>query len=642
MPLSDIRKKLYGKKESREELEFLPDRFQPGKNVDNITRKEQSDPESRDSWEKPRQLIGSKEKKLIKWGAISLGIVLGIILIFFAVTKLQLTAFSSDKVLVSVEGPKETRSGKSVNYTISYENNTRVDLEDPVLVVHFPESFVPDDMQGFEKKSALSGEFELATIPSGEVGSVSFSGKIFSPKGSIAYLRVELGYKPSNFSSRFSSFAQVGTAVSSSPLSIEMNYPESVVSGDEVEYVVIYKNTGEEPISGIKIAAEYPEGFEFVSSDPGAFESNNSWRIENLASQKEEKLVIRGKLSGRSNEVKSLKVEAGFFPEGDFVKLSEESASIKIAGSNLFISQKVNNEESPNVSAGDLLKFQIFFRNDGNVGLRNIIVTEKLEGAALDLSTLDFRSGGSYDSGTGTITWKAVDYRGLENLEPGESGTIEFSVGVKEELPVKKDKDKNFVIHSLSKIDSPDIPTPIAMNKIISSDEMNMKVNSPLRIEVLGYYDDKFIPNTGPLPPVVDKDTTYTIHWKVSNISNDLKDAKVEAYLPTWASYTGKAYPQDSNIEFNERTNMLTWKIGDLKAGTGAFAPQSELAFQVKIRPAINQAGSQIIILDESRFSGEDKFTGENLSVKQGKKSSSLPEDPAIGANKGKEIVATD
>lgn len=639
MPLFDIKKKLYGKKDIEDEIKFLPDRFSPKNNVDNIVRKEG---EQEDIWEPiPKEFWNEKRKRIMKISLVSLGLVLLLVFLIFGIQKFQLTSFQNEKVAVSVSGPDQVRSGKDASYDIYYNNDNRVSLEESVLTVYFPDNFKPDTMPGFTLDGTTSGRFDLGSIDNRGEGKITFSGRAFGSKDSLFYVRAELSYKPSNFSSRFSNQNQLSVRISSSPVSIEIEYPESIASGDEVNYLISYKNTGEESLPGVRIEARYPDGFEFLSSDPVfSFSENSTWRIDNLAPGAEGKILLKGKLSGNNNDVKSLVLSVGFFSDGEFINLVEDSASIKVVGSSLSISQMVNEKDNPNVNAGQMLNFQIDYRNDGNVGLRDVIVTEKLEGEALDFSTLELKKGGFYDSNSHKITWKAVNYPELANLNPGQNGTIKFSIEVKENLPIKKDKDKNFVITSLAKIDSPDIPTPIAMNKIISSDTLISKVNSVLRLETLGYYNDPMISSFGPLPPEVDKETSYAIHWKVSNASNDLEEARVEAFLPTWASFTGKTYPEDANLKYNERANSLTWEIGNLSSGVGILNPQKEVVFQIKIKPAINQVGGPIKILEESVFSGKDVFTGDVLSVRNPEKTTRLMEDKIIADDARKQEVA--
>ena len=154
-----------------------------------------------------------------------------------------------------------------------------------------------------------------------------------------------------------------------------------------------------------------------------------------------------------------------------------------------------------------------------------------------------------------------------------------------------------------------------------------MKVNSKLVLGVDGYYNDNVIPNSGPIPPKVNHETTYTLHWKVANVSNDVTGARVEAFLPTNAIATGKIFPENAPLEYNPRTNGISWKIGNIKSGTGIINSPLEVAFQVKIKPSPEQVKQPVDILKESIFFAYDTFTRENLKMSSPAKTTELRED---------------
>ena len=304
-------------------------------------------------------------------------------------------------------------------------------------------------------------------------------------------------------------------------------------------------------------------------------------------------------------------------------------SKLKLISSPLLISQVVNGKQSLNVNAGDMLEFQVKYKNSGSIGLRDVIVTETIDSSVLDYSSLKLDNG-SFDIDTKTITWKASDITQLKNLGVGQEGSIYFSIRVKNILPVGEKADKNFVIKSVAKIDSPDVPTPISMNKIISSNEINMKVNTRLAVDIKGYYADQNIPNSGPVPPKVGQETTYTIHWKAFNISNDASGVTVSAVLPTNSQMTGEIFPKDAKIEYNPRTNSIVWTIGDMESGEGILSDPPEVAFQVKIKPSPNQINQEVKLLGETTISGQDLFTNENIKNTFEGKTTDLREDSTI------------
>ena len=340
-------------------------------------------------------------------------------------------------------------------------------------------------------------------------------------------------------------------------------------------------------------------------------------------------MTITGKLSGNQNELKSLNVSVGAGENGSFISYNQQSGNTTIAVSPITIVQTVNDSANLNANAGDLLRFNIAFQNTGNIGLTNVIVTEKLDSPVLDYSTLD-AAGGYFDPEKKTITWKASDHPQLASLESGRGGSIAFNIKVKDVIPVASANDKNFVIASVVTADSPDIPTPVGANKIVAGNDIDIKLNSKLTLAVTGYYSDVNIPNSGPAPPKVGQETTFTIHWQVGNVSNDVSDAQVSAVLPTGVTMTGKVFPEDSQITYNERDNSIVWEIGNLPAATGILSAPREASFQVKIKPSPDQANKTPDLLGISTFSATDSYTGQQISTKAEAKTTALLEDKSL------------
>jgi uncharacterized repeat protein (TIGR01451 family) len=436
-------------------------------------------------------------------------------------------------------------------------------------------------------------------------------------------------YQPKNFNGQFSAKGQLVINIISAPLTLELQAPQNVASGDEVNYLASYQNAGEETMENLKIKMDYPEQFSFSSSNPKVFEGNNIWYLGNLEAGVSGKITISGKLEGEGGQIKTATAYIGSDSKGEFASFNEESADTKIAASALKIAQTVNGMADYIANPGDTLQFEIIFRNEGNIGLRDVIIRDKLDSLVLDYATLKTQ-GGSFDLDEKTITWKAPDIASLKNLEPGQEGKIYFTIRVKDKIDIASKGDKNFVISSVAKIDSPDVPTPISMNKIISGNKIDIKLNSKVILDVKGFHTDPNIPNSGPIPPKVGEETTYVIHWIVTNINNDMADARLEANLSTGAQMTGMIFPEDEKIDYNDRTNSIVWNIGTIKAGTGILSLPKEISFQVKIKPSPDQVGKTVDLMGESKLTARDTFTGEYLSETVSGKTTNLIEDRTI------------
>ncbi|MFA6973349.1 MAG: hypothetical protein WC238_01240 [Parcubacteria group bacterium] len=628
MSLSEIKNKLYSKEEDANLSKHGLSEF----DIQESLKKAQADVPVEDAWEEKKKGLESEQKKALKIGAYSVLGIAVLALAIFGFYRYSQSAFSEGGLVTVINGPANASSGKLLTFEINYTNNNRATLQDALLRITYPESFKPGENSNFTSESQTSGVFKLGNIAGKSSGKVILSGNAYSPKGALIYLKTDLIYTPSNFNSQFTAKNQIGINVETSPIDLEILAPTKTSSGDAVDYQVSYTNTGKEDFENIKIRVDYPDTFTFSRSNPLVSEGENIWYLGHLNAGQAGKIVISGKLEGNRDEVKNVKAFVGTDEQGKFVSYSEEQAATTIVASPLEIQQSVNGANRYITKAGDVLRFKIVYKNNGNIDLRDVILNEKIDSPVLDYATLELKKG-AFDPNSKVITWKGVDDASLKNLAPGQSGEMEFAIKVKEVIPVATANDKNYVISALAKIDSPDIQTPINSNKIISGNNMDIKLDSKLVLDMKGYFNDTTIPNAGPIPPKVGTPTTYTIHWKVMNVSNDITDAKVTASLPTGVTMTGKIAPDDGKLTYNARDNSMVWDLGKMNAGAGILNAPPEVAFQIQITPAQNQADTLVELVGQATFSAKDAFTDNVVSAMAEKKTTGLIEDPGIGSN---------
>ena len=376
MSLYDIKNKLY-KRENDEKLSQLGQtgfdpRFAP---MDIAKKSFVKD----DAWIIEAEQARLARKKVWKTGFMLAGGVVLFILLLLGFFKFRQMSFSQERVEVSLSGSQEVLSGKSLIYQVKYKNNNRSTLKDAVLKINFPKNFIPENNPDFRPEGSNSFLLNLGDIPGRKEGSVEFKGKIFSPKGALIYLKAEINYTPASLSGQFVSQGQLSVAVQSSPIKLEISAPQNLASDDAIDYQINYQNDGEKEIADMKIKINYPEGFVFSKAEPLNSEGNNFWHIGTLNPGQGGKIIISGKLSGERNYTRTVKAYVGVMDGKDFVIYDEENAATQIIGSPLIIRQAVNGKDSLNVNLGELLRFEVKFRNDGDIGLRDVIVTEKLE-----------------------------------------------------------------------------------------------------------------------------------------------------------------------------------------------------------------------------------------------------------------------
>lgn len=626
MSLEDVKNELYRKGSNIERRKHAGSQFDPM-----IAQRDSAQAfQAREKWNKSEEKLEPYQKKAIKIAAAISGILVILAGVYWLVITRARSAFSEERVTVEILGPARVDSNQLVEYAIRYKNENRVSLKNIEISLNYTENFQPEENAEMIRLNANNSKIQIKEIAPRSGGSIKVQGKFFAPENYTIALKSTVRYVPSNFNSTFEKKNNVNVEIKSSPITIDIDAPLEASDGNKIEYVVDYKNISARDFGNMRMEAEYPGGFTFISAEPRPSEGNNFWYLGNLGENENGQIRIQGELYGTKNEAKNIKLFLRSVEEsGNQVSYGEREKLTRIVTSPLTIRQIVNGSEAVNVNAGDRLQYALSFRNDGQIGLRNVIVTCEIKGTVLDFAGL--RVGNtSYESQNGIITWKAVDFPQLNNLQPGKEGVVEFSIPIKSDIPLASQRDKNFEIISIARIDSPDIPTPVGSNKIISSSKVTLKVNSDVVLETKGYYDDWRIKNFGAVPPRIGQETSYALHWLITNKFNDISGVELESSLPTGVKWTGEVYPENEKISFNERTNMIKWEVGEVASGTGVLSPKREVSFQVSIAPEINSLGQIVTLLNPAKLIAEDDFTGNKIRLESEGKNTKLKEDSSL------------
>lgn len=528
-----------------------------------------------------------------------------------SVFKIRSLMYSEEQVVLAVNGPRQVASAESSEFTVVYRNRNWSAIKDVSLVVAYPDGFQPDE----DSKVKISGsqmEIPLGTVNARTDGKAIFSGKFYGSRGETLFLKMRLRYSPTGLSSQFEKEEQYGVSIASSVLAIDMLAPQQSSGDDIMEYAIDYVNQSDKNLPNIRVKIEYPDQFLFTSAEPAPSEGNSVWYIGTLDSEQKGKIIIKGRLSGARDEVKKAKASIGYTSGGKFVAYGISEQLTRIVVPPLSIAQTINGKRDLSVNAGDMLNFEISYRNESNIGLRDAIVTMNLSSGVLDYRKLK-QEKGSYDSSSQMLIWKASDIPGLARLNSGDGGTISFSIPVLDPIP-ESVSGKNFSIQTIAKIDSPDIPTPIGSNKIIASNTMVTKVNSSVGIGLYLAQNDDFFVERGPLPPVAGQETRYTLKIRLNNAYNYITGAKLVVTLPSSSRYQKEFMPDTEAVEWNDRTNTLTWDLATYRAARGE---SRELRFQVTATPDASMMNKELQLVNGVVFTGKDQFTKQDIRIEK-------------------------
>jgi len=541
---------------------------------------------------------------------IILVLILGV-LISLGAYYYKTNVYSRGSLKLEILASSEIDAFNNVEYIVKYKNNGNVVLEEPELSFQYPENSFPenDQPQRVIKK--------LEDIYPGEEKTVSFNGRVFGKEGETPKALASIRYKPRNLKAFYESNTEFVARIKFVPITFELDLPSRIEAGKEVDFSLNYFSNADFPVSGLRAKIEYPlSGFEFVKSNPQALDKTE-WDLPLLNKAEGGRIQISGKISGELNEQKNFKATLGVWKDGKFILLKEVTKGVQILASTISLLQMINGSQDFIASPGDMLHYEIFFRNTGEESFQNLFLVARLEGKAFDFNTIK-TTDGQFNKGDNSIIWDYQRVSKLGFLGQGEEGKVEFWVNLKDKWDVASNQEKNVVLKD---------------NLILfqSRDDFENKVNSKLEIVQKGFFQDNNIfGNNGPVPPRMNSITTYTITWEAKNYFNDVRDVKVRAVLPQWVSLTGKILPQDARLTFDSQSRELLWQVGDLAATQGVLNPGPTVSFQVSFSPELSQWGQAPFIINQATISGEDAWTGSILQSSTQAINTTLPDDPTI------------
>jgi len=522
----------------------------------------------------------------------------------------QKNIYSKDILKLEILGPNEAKLAEEIEYIVKYKNNGNVRLEDPKLFFEYPEYSITSENKSREEKS-------LGDIYPGEERTLSFKARLIGKEDETKTAKATLRYRPKNLSAYYESETTFTTIIKDVPLTFEFDLPSKIESGKEIRLRLNYFSNVDYPLSDLGIRIAYPSGFEFLESQPQTLEKTE-WDIGLLNLAEGGRIEILGKIQGEVGQTKVFQAELGQWRDGEFVVLKTANKGVEIIRPLLYIIQEINENPKYVANPGDLLHYEITFKNIGERSLENMFLMAKIESEVLDFDNSKIESG-RFEKEGNDIIWDYTMLPELRRLLPMAEGKVEFWIKVKDEFENK----------------NPEIKTTVSLDGF--EEEFINKINSKVEISQKGYFQDEIFGNSGPIPPRVGETTTYTIMWQVKNWNNDVKNVKVKSTLPPEVKLTGKIFPdtEASKFAFDTQSREIVWEIGDMTAGKGTSEPGPNVAFQIALTPTLAQRGNSAILIGEAKVLVEDLWTEASLERISNPVDTTLPDDPTVNESQG-------
>jgi len=490
--------------------------------------------------------------------------------------------FSKEILKLEILGTENAKAGEEIEYTIKYKNNGNFVLESPKLTFDMPENSLTE-----EGKNRITQE--LKDIYPGVEDTVKIKTRLLGKEGDLKVAKAYLSYTPKNLTVRYESDTTLTTKIETVPITLDFDLSSKVEKGKDFQYSLNYFSNIDYPLENLGIKIAPVTGFDIESAEPSSLD-NLEWKLPTLSKAQGGRITIRGRINADVDQILAFSAQLGMWQNGNFIVIKESKAEVQTIQSMLYISQQINGVSDYVASPGETLNYQIFFRNIGSSPAENLFAIVKLNGSALDTSTIQSEDGQVQQSDN-MIVWDWRETPQLRKVGVQQESELKFSVKVKNDwIPTNSDANELLVFDQVN------------ISQI--TQKFSIKVNSGLVISQSG----SCASNSS---PIVGKANFYTITWNIKNYLSDAKNVKVKATLPSHVKLTGEIMPsnESSNFSFDSVSREIVWSIGDILADTGVNGDPITLSFQASLTPVISQKGVAVPLIGKVNITGENQFT---------------------------------
>lgn len=557
---------------------------------------------------------------------------------------------SSSNIDITVAGPPQIDGGAATEFQISVTNRNNVELDLADLVVTFPDGTrSPTDFSTPEPNLRES----LGTIGPGETRQGTVSAVLSGNAGDTADIKVELDYHLGGSNAIFVASTDYQAVFSSSPLSLSIVGNQETISGQPVQLTVNVASNVGAPVNDVLLQAQYPFGFTFASASPPPA-SDGLWQLGVISPGQTQTVTIKGTLSGSQGDTRIFHFTAGTRSASSSssidTPLADTTFSMSISQPFLGLTISSNGAGGPSVvvSPGDSVTVSIAWQNNLPTAITNAAIAARLVGIPIDGTTVKTPNG-FYRSSDGTVIWDNTTDADLATLAPGAHGVVTFSFQMPPSATLQALSNPRLDI-SVNAAGDRVGESGVPENLQVAADQ-KLSVASDLELTAQGLYYANPFGSTGPMPPQADTETTYAVVLTVTNTTNKITGASVQATLPPYVRWLGIYKPDTEQIYVDGKyysggqiqsppagdpcvgTTGICWSLGDVDPGVGLNGTQPrQVAIAVGVTPSQSQIGQQPAVLQNITFNGTDASTQAPIQKSAPDVTTNIQGDPGFSS----------
>ena len=606
----------------------------------------------RDEHGKVPDLTTLEHRRSPYWIVVMLGIAIFIVFLIVAAWVGFLffkpfQGFSGKGLDIVIDGPDQSVIGEEETFFVNWKNTTNEPLATAQVRVSFPPDFVQTSVDP-QPTDPTALSWDIGTVPFGGRGTFTVKGMFTGGLGTKTAIQAVGSYRPASFNSDFEALATKAITYGSSVLDGSINAPEKIMPGDAVRFTYHVLNHGTALMKNLETRVTVPAGFvrDATTGTSALDEGIVKFPIGDLASGASTTVAVSGVFSsGHAGEV-ALHAETGSTGlDGSFQPEQVADATSTVLSGDLTLRLVANgSDQGGTIGYGDAMHFSVGFENTAAESINDVTLkfrispivasgTSPIVGAKADI--IDWNSFQDATSGTrngSTISWDKNAMGLLAQLSPQQDGTIDLTlpvIGAASATPS--------IIGFQAVVEGTMVSVgKTTIDRTIRSAPLTFRFRSDVGVTAEArYFSDEGAPyGSGPLPPIVGQTTSYRIIWDLTKNVHELKDLSLSATLPSHVSWSAKSAVTAGDIQYDEPSRTVTWKLNRLPSDVKEMIAQ----FQIDYSPTDADANRFGDLLGDTHLVVTDADLGEQILKSRPALTTDLETDDAA---KGKGVVRT-
>lgn len=554
---------------------------------------------------------------------------LGIFLVVLGLSSLYLmfgnTQISNKNIGITIAGPLSVGGGEVMPLTIGITNQNKVSIESVILIVKYPPGTKSTDPV---PRDLYEDRITLNTINAGEAINVPVKAAMFGEENQEREIQATVEYHLVDSNGTFYKEAEpLKFKINSSPLVISVDSLKKVSAGQEVEVTLRVQSNASTPLQNILVSANYPNNFDYSSAEPAPIYRESEWIIKEIKPEESTTIVIKGLIVGQQAEEFQMQFSAGT-PQQDneFIigsVLANATADFIIEQPFIGLDIDINGLKTDVVTlqTGEATKVQVIVQNTLEESLYDMAVEVAVKGNILVREAVIVERG-LYDSVKDVIRFEPSGDTTLSQIAPGATKVFNFTL-----KPSSEKATPSFSVTANAYARR--VNETRATEQLVGTAKAEVKFTSSVTVaRTIARGVDGFT-DSGPIPPVADTETTYSVTLRAGAGGNDVTGAVVTTSLPQYVNWKNLS-KGDGALVFNPVSKELTWNIGDIDA-----SEEKTMTFQIGLLPSQNQIGTTPAVLGAQRLRATDRFTSEVIRAEGVPASSELGPESGLETENG-------